>query len=524
MEKSQLIIVTILGILMMLAIQSCTDHFDELNTSPTLVGPDVVDPHMLLANSIRAGAYQIPNYSGLVNEITGYRISPASGNVFITSTYNSPWNMYTNQIISVSEMIRLTEGEEFYANSNAMARIWRVWLFQQITDHYGDIPYFEAALAQAEAVPHPAYDSQREIYIDMIEQLKKAAADLQASPNRVDIGNSDLIYGGDIEMWRRFANSLRLRYALRVRFSDEALTRQEIADVINAPLIADNSMNAQVMTLPDGTTHNSNRHPMFNENINALNPFACTNTMVYNMREVTSPDLDMDDPRLTLYCKPAPRDGAYRGRILNAGDGFRWFHTNDNVSRLGDRLLQADQPIKILTHAEVEFNKAEIYLAGLASGDAEAAYQAGIRADMEFYELDESEISAFLASSAGSLSGDEEENLRKISSQRWLSFYDQPTEGFNEWRRTGYPTTYLYAAQEGHTNGRKPRRLTYPTSEYDRNNEKLREALDRQFGGNDGLMNRVWWDARPGLPLEHPDDYVFPPPPDQHVTQEEFTQ
>lgn len=524
MKKTKLIVTTLLGILLMMSIQSCTDHFDELNTSPTLVGADVVDPHMLFAGSVRSGVYQIPNYSGFINEISGYRISPASGNIFLTSSYGSPWGMYTGQIISISEMIRLTENDEWYANSNAMARIWRAWLFQQITDHYGDIPYFEAALAQAEAVSHPAYDPQRDIYIDMMDQLKQAAADLQFSPNRGDIGNNDLIYGGDVEMWRRFANSLRLRYALRVRFADEALAAQYISDVINEPLIEDNSMNAQVMTLPDGTTHNSNRHPMFNSNISSLNPFACTDKMVYNMSEVKSPDLDMDDPRLTLYCKPAARDGAIRGRVLNAGDGFGWFHTNDNVSHLGDRFLQAEQPIKILTHAEVELNKAEIYLAGLAAGDVQTAYRAGIRADMEFYEIDEAEISAFLASSAGSLSGSEEENLRKISSQRWLSFYDQPAEGFNEWRRTGYPTTYLYAAQDGHTNGRQPRRQIYPSSEYDRNNAKLMEAVGRQFGGNDGLMNRIWWDARPGLPLEHPDDFAYPPPPDHNVTQEEFNQ
>src|SRR5690625_4711461 len=110
MEKSQLIIVTILGILMMLAIQSCTDHFDELNTSPTLVGPDVVDPHMLLANSIRAGAYQIPNYSVLVTELTGYRVRMGEVNVIITATYVSPGHMYTKQNITGSEMIRRVGG------------------------------------------------------------------------------------------------------------------------------------------------------------------------------------------------------------------------------------------------------------------------------------------------------------------------------------------------------------------------------------------------------------------------------
>src|SRR5690625_6857958 len=81
----------------------------------------------------------------------------------------------------------------------------------------------------------------------------------------------------------------------------------------------------------------------------------------------------MDDPRLPVLCQPSPTDGEYRGRILSPRDGFGWFHGNSNVSRFNERVLRADQPIKILTHAEVEFNKAEIYLAGLASGNAQAA-------------------------------------------------------------------------------------------------------------------------------------------------------
>ncbi len=520
MKKTKVLFAALLGVVLLIPFQGCIDHFDELNTSPTLVGPDVVDPAMLFASSVRAGAYQIPSYSGTVKEYSGFRVSQASGNIFQEAIYGANWGMYTNQIISISEMIRLTENDPWYANYNAMGRIWRVWLFQQLTDHYGDIPYFEAALSQEDAVPFPSYNSQRDIYVDMMEQLRQAASDLQESGDRGDIGNSDLIYGGNLEMWRRFANSLRLRYALRVRFADEQLASQHISEVINAPLIEDNSQNATVMTLPDGTTHNDNRHPMFNANVNPLNPFACTHTVVYNMREVTSPDLDMDDPRLPVWCNPAATDGEYRGNTINRSDGNRWFHQNNNISHKSDRLLRADQPIKILTYAEVEFNKAEAYLAGLASGDAEAAYRAGIRADLEFYEVSGSAIDSFLASSAGSLSGSEEDQLRKISTQRWLSFYDQVTEGYNEWRRTGYPAIYLYRAYPGDTGGQIPRRIKYPVSEYERNNDQLQQAVSRM--GGDGMMTRVWWDARDGLPIQHPDHGLFPPPPDQHVTPETF--
>ncbi len=525
MKKFKFIISALFGLMLVASIPACTDHFDELNTSPTLVGADVVNPAQMFTRSVRNGVYQVPDYSGFAGAISGHYISPASGNIFLLNVYPSPFNMYNNQIIDIAETIRLTEAEEWYANLNAMSRIWKVWLFQQITDHYGDIPYFEAALAQNETVPFPAYDTQREIYVDMMEQLRQAASDLQDSADRLDVGQQDLIYNGNVEMWRRFANSLRLRYALRVRFADEQLAAQHISEVINAPLIEDNSQNAYVMTLPDGTQFNSNRHPVFNQNVNPLNPLTCAHTRVSNMRAAQSEDLDMDDPRLPVLCTPSPTDGEYRGRLLGGREGYGWFNGNNNISRLGPKALQSDQPINLMTYAEVEFNKAEIYLAGLASGDAQSAYQAGLRSALEFsfWELDEADISAFMASSAGSLSGDNEVQLRKISTQRFLALYNQVAESYSEFRRTGYPTTYLDAAEEGVTNRQIPRRFTYPTSEYEVNTQNVQQAAGRLDSG-DNLMSRIWWDARPGLPIEHPHTGIYPPPPDQDITQEEFEQ
>jgi len=157
-------------------------------------------------------------------------------------------------------------------------------------------------------------------------------------------------------------------------------------------------------------------------------------------------------------------------------------------------------------------------MAGLAAGNAQEEYEAGLRSALEFYEVEEGDISDFLASSAGTLSGDDEDQLRQISTQRWLSLYGQTAEGYSEWRRTGYPIIYNYPSDDGNTNGQVPRRTTYPTSEYDRNNSNLQQAIDRL--GGDTQMNRIWWDARPDLPLQHPDWGLFPPPPDQDVTQE----
>jgi|GEM_PF-144812 len=522
MKKFGILTAFVSGLLMFAVVQGCTDHYNELNTNPSLVSHDVVQPEMLFTRSVREGVYQIPNYSTTVKEFSGTYVSQSSGNIFQQASYGSPWNMYNDDLITISEMLRLTEGDPYYANLHAMGRIWRAWLFQQVTDHYGDIPYFDALKSQDESVPDPAYDPQEEIYKDLMDQLKTAAADLQDSPERAVIASSDLLYSGDIEMWRRFANSLRLRLALRVRFADEQLARDQIADVLTQPLIESNEQNAFVMSLPEDTNHASNRHPLFEQNITSGNPLACSHTLVYSMREDISEDLDMNDPRLPIYCKPAQTDGEYRGNVINRREGFRWFHFNDNISHLGDRFLQSDQPINVITYSEVEFNKAEIFHAGLASGDAEEAYRNGLRASLEFYEVDSGDIEDFLASSAGSLTGSDEDILRQISTQRYLSLFQQTAEAWSEYRRTGYPYIYLYSAYPGHTEGQIPRRVTYPESEYQTNGNRVQEAASRL--GGDNLMSRIWWDAREGLPIPHPDDEagLFPPRPDQDATEDDL--
>lgn len=514
MKKIKYILSVLLGILLITSLQSCTDDFGEMNTDPQLVNRDAAEPGMLFTQSVRSGVFEIPQH-GVIKEFSGLNVSQSSGHIFNERRHSDPFeDMMTNDLVTVSEMIRMTEDNPAHANTNAIGRIWKVWLFQQITDAFGDIPYSEAVLSQEEAINTPKYDTQEEIYNDFFVQLEQAAADLQESEERVSLGSQDLIYGGDIDLWRRFANSLRLRYALRVRFVDETLAQQQIDNVINEPLIEDNSQNAQVITQGENTAHTSNRHPLYNTMSGGpLNPLTCSHTVVGNMLAGGSEDLDMDDPRLPKLCDPAQTDGAFRGNLINRLDGFRSFHSNDNVSHLSEFAWRSEQPIVILDHAEVQFNIAEARLAGFASGDPQEAYEEGIRSAMEFYEVDDADISAFLNSSAGTLSGSDEDKLRQISTQRYLSFFQQTMEAWNEWRRTGYPIIYVSFVRPGHTGDEVPRRVIYPDSEISTNRAQVEQAVDRL--GGDNYMSRIWWDAREGLPFTHPHDGIFPPPPDE---------
>lgn len=159
--------------------------------------------------------------------------------------------------------------------------------------------------------------------------------------------------------------------------------------------------------------------------------------------------------------------------------------------------------------AEVYFLRAEAALASLTSENAEEMYRQGIQKSLEQYAVAPAEIATYLGSSEGNLSGTMEEQLEDIIVQKYLAIYYQSTEAWAEFRRTGYPRIWT-GSDVGSTGGNIPRRLTYPQAEYAKNGSKVTDAAGRLANG-DMLMSRIWWDARPGLPLAHPKQGVFPP-------------
>ena len=120
-----------------------------------------------------------------------------------------------------------------------MARIWKVWVFQELTDAYGDIPYSQAALSVDSVVNQPKYDTQEFIYADMLNELKEAVANLNPDPSLTSFGTADLLFSGSTDNWARLGNSLRLRLAMRIRYADPTLAQQNITDVIGSGAPAD---------------------------------------------------------------------------------------------------------------------------------------------------------------------------------------------------------------------------------------------------------------------------------------------
>jgi len=488
--------------MILLVAGACTDNFEELNTNPTLLTENVVQPATIFTSVLKNSIFASYS-SSRIGEFSGYYASQASGNIFAVTDYTSPFDYYRNYVIDINEVIRLTTDDPQTNDQNAMARIWRAWVYSTITDAYGDIPYFEAAQGVTGIINQPKYDTQEEIYTDLLKELKEAAAQLGSQSDQLSFGNADILYEGDVDSWTKFANSLRLRLAIRARFADPALAAAHITDVIGDPLIDENAANAFVMTLPPSATESStNVNYVWTRELTATTPmfvgFPITDVMI-----------PTDDPRMPILMTPAlDGSGSYRGRPIQLLQEEKEPYGQDMVASVGPILKAENYDIMVLNAAEVYFLRAEAAFADITAEDENELYRTGIQTSMEQYEVDPADIADFLSQPAGTLSGTQEEQFEQIVTQKYIAMFFQHDQGWAEMRRTGYPIHWL-GSDQGVTGGQVPRRLTYPNDEYLKNEENISAAAARI--GGDELMTRVWWDARPGLPFEHPLQDVFPP-------------
>ena len=479
---------------------SCTDGFDDLNTSPKLVTDEIVKPELLFTRVLKLSAFDIQN-QGRIGEYSGYTSRGDSGQPLSFGDFG-PFSDYGDYITDLAAIIRLTEGDPELANIEAIARIWKVWVFHRMTDAYGDLPYFDAAKGFDEVVVSPTYDTQEVIYQDLLNELKEAVALLDSDLK--SYGAADVMFGGDVASWERFANSLRLRLAIRVRYVDQSLAQSHISEVLNGNLIEQNDQNAVVTSEGEGAADLENTNPLYqnfvNGNAGASNATVVGLTLTENL-------ISTNDPRTPIYLEPNV-DGDYIGRAINLDidekEGY------GPVARMDEVFIEAEYDFNALLAAEVSFLRAEAALAGLSSEDANDLFREGIQKSMEQYGVDPADITTFLGTTAGTLSGTTEEQLEQIIVQKYLALFGDSFEAWTEHRRTGYPRQWIGSLTALDTDFAMPRRSAYPLGEYNLNQENV-EAAAARLGEGDLLTSHVWWDVKDGLPFDHPQQGNFPP-------------
>ena len=529
----------------------CTDDFKEMNTDPTLLSEELVTPEYLLSAvqyrsssaegaDARLGAVDVGNFAGMT-----VRVDNAP---FVDHFDDGAWIAnYTRLSNNLAAIIRKTKDKPELVNKKAIARIMKVWVNAQTTDIYGDMPYSEANKSPEEAIASPKYDTQESIYLDFFKELKEAVAELDET--KESYGNADLYYGGDVSKWKKFGNSLRLRLALRVRYVDPQLATQNMSDLQESDLITTRDDDAVIFTADDIEAH---RNGGYNRIKNGPDPADRQQYVAHQLVGKalldalvgTSNPSNPLDPRTKVIADSATLDGTtlspphapfgYRAQPLlgtvPVENKYPYGSGSTSLFSLFWYVPVIEQPI--LRSSEVYFALSEAALFNLRSGDADAYFKKGIQASiqevkdlydnglakmpevlelvygagfdtesfLDYKEMKQSEIDAFLASPATTLTGTNEEKLEQIINQKMIALYPNELEGWSEWRRTGYPRVLIASNEQ---NGGVPfRRKHYPNTEGLINSVNYKEALGR-MGGTDDLKKRVWWDANASAPHAH---------------------
>lgn len=438
-----------------------------------------------------------------------YSLDQDRATAFWTSAYAGGWQAKVRHIQDVIIRLeeKLEEGEEV-ANRLAIARILRAFIFSRITDLYGDTPYFEAGKGYHDFEFTPSYDPQEEIYNDMFMELDEAVE--QFDPAQPSYGEADLVYGGNIEQWQRFANSLRLRLALRLVKVAPQKAAEEAAAAVNAPGGVMTS-NDDIWIFPHHTGPGTRLHTNPNAEVYQVDDVIfLSQTLVDWLQEREDSRLRVygavvkDDQVITDPEQQLGRPNGYTEAEVEAHPSFTGEHSD--YTRLHPRFKDLEHPSIWFTYAEVEFMLAEAVVRGWISGNPATHYEEGVRAAMTYLthytgdtDISEAEINNYLLDNPFKVTGTEEEQLEQINEQYWVAVFMNGYEAWSNFRRSGYPDLEPSPVDKDSphpstdTGGEFPRRLVYPSDEEVLNLENFQKVLDRQ--GPNTLVTPVWWDA-----------------------------
>ena len=461
---------------------ACTNGFEEINTNNN--NPESVAPQFLLTNVLSVSsdlnaydqgfrqANYLAQFSASIEfeRIDRYEMGSNSG--------------YWNAIFGLlSDIESIQNSETTNSAYNAVGDIMKSYLFSQLTDLWNDVPYSEA-LGAIDGVFSPKYDTQESIYTDsetgILATLKNAAAILE---NNNAIIEGDVLFNGDLSKWIKFANSLQVRYLVRIskRLSDFS-DLQTLAD--SGKLMQSNNDNA---VLPYLST-SPNQFPLFN----AASGINNEHTMTITVEEILK---SWNDPRMAVLYKPtnatanttAEFHGLLNGQSSNsiAASGVNL----NNISLFGTIFRDTPNGVdaQYMQYSETQFALAEAVVKGFISGDANTYYQNGIAASFAYYNT---EIPAdYFTRTAIALDGSNDD-ITKIMTQKWLSLISVGHEAWFNVRRTGIPN--LVAGPDNFNQDRYPVRYLYPESEQASNNANYKEAAERI--GGDNINSKGWWE------------------------------
>lgn len=513
---------------------ACTKNFEDYNTDPTGLTEDQLKPDFNFIGGfypqIQSSIYY--NYNNttweyqlqqnlIADVYSGYMMSanPFRGNIsnltyaLVNDWNGTPFSLAYNRVMAPILEVKRRGAQSVAPDFWGVALILKVEAMHRVTDIYGPIPYSQYGQGGTTS----AYDSQESIYKRFFLELDTAVTNLKAyiasKPGATPFAKFDMVYGGDYKQWIKFANSLRLRLALRIVKADPttAKAQGEKALADNGGLMETNNDNVMVSGF-------GIRHPLYTiTNKDGWSDISMNASMESYLG-------GFHDPRIGKYFDPASDyPGQYKGiRIggsITAKPGYSGFST---LAYKETKSLKDNSPLQLMTSAEVYFLRAEAALRSWANpgGTAQELYERGITTSLsqwgvadqasEYMNDAVSKPAAYVdpknaANNAPSpstitIKWDDgatfDTKLERIITQKWIAVFPEGQEAWSEFRRTGYPK--LFPVVNNLSNNTisttiQIRRINFPQAEYVANQAEVQKAI-QLLGGPDNGGTRLWWD------------------------------
>lgn len=550
--------ITIITMACALFFASCSDEYMEnMNTDPSKAA--TIDPNAQLTTA------QLQTYGDLsmmeIYRNYHYAFTQQLMGCWNTTNYGGRhtldnnemsriWtSFYTQSLKNIIDAQYRTAEDAEKVNINSVLRIYRVYLMSIITDTYGNAPFSEAGLGFLEGKFNPKYDKQEDIYNAFFLELEDAVNKIDPTKDKV---TGDLIYAGDVTKWQQLANSLRLRFAMRISNVNptKAQTEFENALAANGGVITDASSDALIKYMTIAFSFGQEAYSdyrgnslsqllfgndpannpsylcstFFNQLYNSGDPrtFKISRCYYDGLMSATSPDnrVDITQEMIEKGIAFSPRDpGAYSWEPWPTGYDSdicaELAVNNPSVTatmarevepKLANNFLKSDNPGVVMTSAEVKFLMAEATVKkwNVGSVSAEDLYKQGVRAAIDFLTDNygctatiDAEFDAFIQDK-GAFGHTDNQKLEAINTQAWILHFTNPAECWANVRRSGYPklkSPAEYGFGQYLTGGTEiPVRLCYPVLESSYNKKSYNEAIER-MGGTDNWHSLLWWDT-----------------------------
>ena len=509
----------IFSILVVVSAVSCTD-LDELNENPNR--PQNVPANMLMTGAEKwtmdyiydvwfSGRQCLP-YSQQIGqrnytEEDRYQIRETTNNSYFKYLYMGLENF--QMVIDLNTDPATASANMAYgANQNqiAAARIMKAWLFGVITDTWGAVPYSEALKLVSDNKVYAKYDDQKYIYADLIKELTEAAA--QIDEDKPAFTSGDVIFGGDATKWKKFANSLKCRFAIHLSKVDPKW-KQYISEALESGVMESNDDAAKFQYSTAGTDYCYFYEGTFVQNRNdltILKPFVdILKGQPDTLNNKSHPWEGVVDPRLAMYTSPNSK-GEYSGISYATPTGIQGqlISMAPDWSKNPPVCFKKDYAVPLMTFAELQFILCEY------NNYDPSYYTAGIEASIEYW----SELSGVKASAE-----DVETYINAVSAnvdaetcaiQKYIDLYTNGTEAWTEIRRTGYPEQLIRPGEYitkfkdkliafeplGETHGDIISRVKYPQQESTLNGAAFDDAVSRLQDGTNNYYTKMYWDVR----------------------------